>query len=170
MLNLGGSKFTMASRRRGRGGKPESLRLTSMIDMFTILLVFLLKSYSADGQIMTVSNDLLLPESSAQKRPKSTPIVTVTNNYLLLDDERVATTESVLRGPANKPINALMASLQEKRQISEALAKQNSRMKFKGEVSIQGDRKIPFRILKRIMMSCGKAGYGDIYLAVTKTE
>jgi len=56
MLNLDSSKFNVVSRRPRNVNL--QLRLTSMIDMFTILLVFLLKSYSAEGQIVTIAKDL----------------------------------------------------------------------------------------------------------------
>ena len=52
-----------------------TLKLTSMIDMFTILLVFLLKSYSAEGQIVTLSKDLVLPESTSEMEPSSSVLI-----------------------------------------------------------------------------------------------
>ncbi len=168
MLNLGGDKFVLGSRRSRRSGDMR-LRLTSMIDMFTILLVFLLKSYSAEGQIITVTDDLRLPDSTAEKPPASSPVVIVTDRLILLDEEAVATIEEVER-QKNLIIRNLKNGLSEKKEISEALGRENEALGFKGIVTIQGDREIPFRILKKIMVTCGQAGYSNILLAVNQKE
>ncbi|MDQ7052348.1 MAG: hypothetical protein Q9P14_05455 [candidate division KSB1 bacterium] len=69
-----------------------------MIDMFTILLVFLLKSYSAEGQIITLSKDLRLPDSTAEKPPISSPIIMATQEWLLLDDEQIVPIDEIVNG------------------------------------------------------------------------
>ena len=65
--------------------KKVSLNLTSMIDMFTILVVFLLKSYSAEGQIVTVSDALTLPESRSDQRIELNLEIIVTNDAIIVD-------------------------------------------------------------------------------------
>ena len=168
MLNLDANKFTVVSRRR-RGQGDFRLRLTSMIDMFTILLVFLLKSYSAEGQIVTLSKDLRLPDSTAEKPPISTPIIIVTQEWLLLDDEQLVQIAEVARSKALE-ILPLKKRLQEKRALAERLGRMDAALGFKGNITIQGDREIPFRILKKIMYTCGRVGYNNILLAVNKQE
>ncbi|MCA9732254.1 MAG: biopolymer transporter ExbD [Deferribacteres bacterium] len=168
MLNLSGNKFTLGARHRGRSKGSPSLRLTSMIDMFTILLVFLLKNFSAD-QIMTIREDLILPNSTAQKQPAQTPVIVVTDDLILLEDKPVARTDLVANSTSNDIPN-LRAGLLEKKQIADALGRQNAAFSFKGQVTIQGDKEIPFRILKKIMVTCGVVGYSDILLAVYKVE
>ncbi|HHL71046.1 MAG TPA: biopolymer transporter ExbD [Bacteroidetes bacterium] len=169
MLNLGGDKFVLGSRRTRRSADMR-LRLTSMIDMFTILLVFLLKSYSAEGQIITVTDDLRLPDSTAEKPPASSPVVIVTDRMILLDGEAVASIAEVERLQKTLTIRNLRNGLAEKKEISEALGRENEALGFKGIVTIQGDREIPFRILKKIMVTCGQAGYSNILLAVNQKE
>ena len=168
MLNLGGSKFQLGARHRNRQKGSPSLRLTSMIDMFTILLVFLLKNFSA-GQIMTISDDLVLPASTAEKTPMQTPVIVVTDNFIVLDDENVASTAQVAQNE-NLEIPNLKAGLLEKKSISDALERQSAAFAFKGQITIQGDKEIPFRILKKIMVTCATVGYSDILLAVYKSE
>ena len=63
-------KLFVIKPRRNKSISSFTLRLTSMIDMFTILLVFLLQSFSAEGEIMSVAQDLRLPESSAETPPR----------------------------------------------------------------------------------------------------
>ena len=145
------------------------MRLTSMIDMFTILLVFLLKSYSAEGQIITLTKDLRLPDSTAEQPPISTPIVKVTQQLILLDDEPVADLEETYR-ENNLEIPRLRRILSEKRIIAERLGERDPNLGFKGNITIQGDKAIEFRILKKIMYTCGQEGYNNIYLAVTRQE
>jgi biopolymer transport protein ExbD len=169
MLDLSTNKFVLGSRRVRNRNQLVSLRLTSMIDMFTILLVFLLKSYSAEGQIITLSEDLRLPDSTAELPPISTPIVKVTQQTILLDDVPVADIERTYKDN-NLEIAGLGRLLSEKKIISERLGAKDANLGFKGNVTIQGDKEIEFRILKKIMFTCGKAGYNNIYLAVTKQE
>lgn len=168
MLNLGSNKFSIGARNRRSSKGSPSLRLTSMIDMFTILLVFLLKNFSAD-QIMNVREDLVLPNSTAQKQPAQTPVIVVTDQYIVLEDKTVARTAQVANSNSNEIPN-LKAGLIKKKEIAEALGRQNSAFGFKGQVTIQGDKEIPFRILKKIMVTCGVVGYSDILLAVYKVE
>jgi len=165
MLNLDSNKFNIASRRTR--GSDLRLRLTSMIDMFTILLVFLLKSYSAEGQIVTIAKDLRLPDSTAEKPPVATPIIIVTQDWLLLDDEQLISIKKLAYGKRLE-IRPLRARLVQKRRLAEKLGTMDASLRFKGDITIQGDKEIPFRILKKIMYTCGQTGYNNIHLAVNK--
>lgn len=169
MLNLDQNKFNLVPRDPNRRKVDVKLRLTSMIDMFTILLVFLLKSFSAEGQIVTISKDLRLPESTAKKPPVSSPIIITTQQWLLLDDERIAGISDIVRGQ-NLEIPRLRARLAEKRQLAENLGAMDASLGFRGNVTIQGDKEIPFKILKKIMYTCGQEGYNNILLAVNKQD
>ncbi len=171
-LNLGNEEnnptFTVLPRKR-KSYTAFTLRLTSMIDMFTILLVFLLQSFSAEGELMTVSKDLKLPESTAQKPPRATPILVVTNEWLILDGKPVEKLAAI-RGVDRIIIPKLQRRLQEARAFSEKLGALDSKIGFKGEITIQGDREIPFEILKKIMYTCGQVGYNNMLLAVHQEE
>ncbi len=169
MLNLGSNKFSLVARVSRRNHGDLRLRLTSMIDMFTILLVFLLKSYSAEGQIITLSKDLRLPDSTAEKPPISTPIIMATQEWLLLDDEQIVTIDEIVNGKS-LTIRPLQAKLAEKKAIAERLGQMDPSLGFKGNITIQGDKEIPFKILKKIMFTCGQVGYNNILLAVNKQE
>ncbi len=157
-----------ANRKTKRG--TFTLRLTSMIDMFTILLVFLLKSYSADGQIMTVAQDLRLPESTSTTKPPVVSVIAVTREWILVDGrpiqrlEEIATQEQLL-------IPSLQKELARLRSISEGIGQLSSQMRgFSGAIAIQGDRDVTFDLLKRVMLTCGQVGYNDMNLAVVEKE
>ena len=85
----------MVSRKHKRVPEQANLKLTSMIDMFIILLVFLLKSFSASGDIMTVSPDLKLPDSTAEKEPIAASVIEITQEWVLLDGKKVASISEV---------------------------------------------------------------------------
>ena len=147
-----------------------TLRLTSMIDMFTILLVFLLKSYSAEGQIVTVTKDLKLPESTSQKPPQVASVVSVTHDWILLDGRPVEKIDTVLKQP-DLLIQNLYDQLLQLRAITESIGGISDRMGgFKGQIAIQGDRDITFDLMKRIMLTCGKVGYNNMHLTVMQIE
>jgi biopolymer transport protein ExbD len=140
-----------------------------MIDMFTILLVFLLKSYSAEGQIMSVAPDLRLPESIAQKAPQTTSIIAITNDFILLDGKQVTTVSQVISN--NKLlIPELLTELKKLRLLSEKVGEIHSNMGFTGTISLQGDRELPYLVIKKIMFTCGQIGYNDMLLTVIKPD
>ncbi len=143
-----------------------ALKLTSMIDMFTILLVFLLKSYSAEGQIVTLSKDLVLPESTSEKAPKVTSVISITNEWILVDGRPIDKIETVLF-QEELLIDNLHDELLKLRAMSEGIGEISNQMKgFQGNISIQADREITFNLLKRIMLTCGEVGYNNMLLTV----
>ena len=166
MLNLT-KKSTPLNIGRKRGKKPPdlTLRLNSMMDMFTILLVFLLKSFSAEGQLVTVTQDLNLPESTSTKMPEAAPIIAITKEWIMLDDKplvKVADIES----SKDLLIPELDKALRFARRVAEGLGQQGENLGFRGKVDIMGDRETPFRIIKRVMYTCGKNAYNNMQLAV----
>ena len=77
--------FLFAQRARRSKKATFAIRLTSMIDMFTILLVFLLSNYSSEGHIISVSEDLHLPESTSLMKPKVASVISLTSEWILVD-------------------------------------------------------------------------------------
>lgn len=147
-----------------------ALRLTSMIDMFTILLVFLLKSYSTEGQIITVSQDLRLPESTAQTMPRVASVIAITSEWILVDGRPVEKVSTVLSS-SDLLILKLRDELLRLRAITEGLGALSTQMRgFLGNMTIQADREVTFDLLKRIMLTCGNVGYNNMMLAVNQKE
>ncbi len=146
-----------------------NLKLTSMIDMFTILLVFLLKSYSAEGQIMTVTKDLKLPESTSQMQPKVTSVIAITQEWILVDGRPIEKLENIINDEL-LVINPLKDELTKLRTISEGIGSISDQGGFTGNITIQGDRDLTFELVKRIMLTCGSVGYNNMLLAVNQIE
>jgi biopolymer transport protein ExbD len=154
--------------RKGRYGE-AGLTLTSMMDMFTIILLFLLKSYSSEGEILTVDKRLKLPVSISTQSPRPRFVIQVTTDEILAEGEKVEDIENALRS-GDYLIKPLLTALNKNTETIAFVAKNNPNMKFTGEVVVQGDRSIPFALLKKIMYTCGQAGYNGISLAVTSSE
>jgi biopolymer transport protein TolR len=166
------SKSRLKQIRKGRSNaKFKAIRpqLTSVIDMMTVLLCYLLQSFSSEGNIVTVSKNLDLPLSSAQKTPKLTTVVTVNNDVILIEGEALARVDEVLAND-DLVIPQLDTWLQQRRQTTEKIAKYSTSVTFKGDVMIMADKKIRFRLLKKIMYTCGQQGFNNFSLAVIKKE
>ena len=166
------NQSTTLNLRAGKKAKRGTfaLRLTSMIDMFTILLVFLLKSYSADGQIMTVAQDLRLPESTSTTKPPIVSVVAITREWILVDGRPIQRLDEITTGETLL-IPTLQSELVRLRQISEGIGQLSQQMQgFRGNIAIQGDQDVTFDLLKRIMLTCGRVGYNDMNLAVVEKE
>ncbi len=138
-----------------------------MMDMFTIILVFLLKSYSATGQLVTPAAGLEIPDSKTETPAKRPPVeVKVSHNEIVLGDERVALVSEILE-IKKMQIDALVQALEKEKESAEKLSGGET---FKGEVVIQGDKRMPYKLLTKVMYSCGQAGYSKQNFVVYKAE
>ncbi len=139
-----------------------ALQLVSLMDIFTILVFFLLVN-SSDVQVLPNVKDLQMPESIAEQKPRETVVVLVTKHAILVQGTQVATIDEAMNS-AGLMIPALQAALmnQNKRFLSQDLAADIE----KREVTIMGDKEIPYSLLKKVMATCTQSDYGRISLAV----
>lgn len=159
---------TAALRRRGRMTQEAvlaRLQLTSLIDIFTVLLLFLLKSLVVGGTVVTPFPGVKLPASSATAPFKESPVLVVANRHVVVDGEAVCGTEDVA-GSERLKILPIEQALRVLRQKSETLAERSSARKFEGRLIIQADETIPFHVLQKIMYTSQTVGFYDITLAV----
>ncbi len=146
-------------RRRTRG-KQSALNLVSLMDIFTILVFFLLVS-SSNLQQLPNSKDLRLPTSIAKKAPKETLIIAITPNNILVGGRNVALVNEVLSEQAIS-IAALKAELQlqaDKGLFATVADKQNL------SVTIMGDESTPYELMRKILYTCREANYTKIAFA-----
>ena len=138
--------------------------------MFTIILLFLLVNYSAQGEITSADpKKLILPVSTSQKPPNLRLIIQATSDDIIVDGAKVTEIKDVLK-EEDYLIKPILDALNINTEKVEFIAKNNSSVKFTGEVLIQGDRNIPFQLLEKIMYTCGQAGYSNISLSVISSE
>ncbi len=135
--------------------KPQ---LTSLIDIMTILLIFLIKSFSVEGNIITPSPDLELPVSTSKAHPKPITTIEITKNSIVSGGKTITTFEEFSKNEDMK-IAGLFSYLKDKN--PEGVAKDKGK-----ELMIQSDKEIEFNIIKRVMYTCSKAGYSDFTVLV----
>ena len=78
------------SKRKGKRDVTALLSLTAMVDMFTVLVIFLLQNYNATGEILYIPKEVVLPKATSVRELKPAHVVTISNKEVLLDKDRVA--------------------------------------------------------------------------------
>jgi biopolymer transport protein ExbD len=136
--------------------------LVSLMDIFTILVFFLLVN-SGEGEVLPSTRNIDLPESVAEQKPRENVVVMITERDILVQGTRVASVDE-LRASGSSRVDALKRALEAQNQ-RRVLA--DPRAEAVGpEVTIMGSKDIPYQLLKKVMASCTDAGYGKISLAV----
>ena len=158
------SKRAKRMQRHHKRKKSATLNMVSLMDIFTILVFFLLVS-SSTGEVLPSTKSIKLPESTAEKKPKETLTIFINDTDILVQGRKIATVSSVLttKGLVIEPLKKEL-DLQAKRLIG----LQPEGKPFNGEVTVLGDKTLPYKLLKKIMVTCTKANYGNISLAVMK--
>jgi biopolymer transport protein ExbD len=146
---------------------PESLKLTSMMDILTVLLLFLLKSFVVDADTMTPPAAITLPESSSPTTPRPSLVVAIQNDVILVANQPVVRVDEVTAS-SDLFIRALADRLDEATEKADALAVLRGDEEALLKATIQGDRDIEFRVLQRVMYTLSQSGYEEISLAALK--
>lgn len=149
-------------RHHKRARRGATINLVSLMDIFTILVFFLLVN-SSDVQNVPNTKDIQLPESIAEQAPKETLFIMVTEKDLLVQGRKIASVSDILNNNENM-IEALKLELEHQASRNQIPAEQEARR----EISILGDKRIPYRLLKKIMITCNSVNYNNISLAVSK--
>ena len=145
-----------------RNTRSSGLNLVSLMDIFTILVFFLLVN-SSDVETLPNSEDLQLPESIAEEKAKETVVILIGETDILVQGSAVATVAQVQAQKGND-IPALREALKSQ---NDRVLRREARDDIAGrEVTIMGDKDIPYRVLKKVMATCTSADYGQISLAV----
>lgn len=142
------------------------LQITSMIDMFTIILVFLLKSYSSSSVDISPSKDMRLPSSTSLQSPIEALKMMVTEKAIFVDDVEVTKVDGDLLKSKDNVIMPLFNALSDQAKKSKSISSQNSNVQFDGKLIMQADQALNYRILKRVMYTSALAGYTDFKFAV----
>jgi biopolymer transport protein ExbD len=158
-------------RRRGwRNGQQHAsgLTLTSLMDILTCLLFFVLKSFVAGGEVTVPPPGLELPRSTAEHAMTSSLVVAIDKEAILVGSERIALVSDAAASP-DMLIEPLAARLKAAREQMDNIA----RLKGNGQtvsrlVTIQGDEDIQFHVLEKVMYTLGQSGFPDVALAVIK--
>jgi biopolymer transport protein ExbD len=165
--------FKMKSLKSALKGKKSvymNLNLTAMVDMLTIFVVFLLMTFSATGELNFIQKDITMPDASKVKALETAHVVSVsppgpgTPGFITLDGRKVAETAELQKkeGGGDWKIAQLHETLE--------IFKNNDKLtqSYKGNIIVQCDRQVEFKVLKQVMYSTALAGYGNINFAVNQ--
>ena len=147
---------------RSKNKKPPALNLVSLMDVFTILVFFLLVN-SSSSDVLEPPKEITLPDSVVETKPRETVVILVTEEAILVQGEPVALMPDVLQSKGNEIPEIKDTLLRQRKKVIGVSTKTVAESK---EVTILAHKTIPFKVLKRIMSSCTAAGYGKISLAV----
>jgi len=156
------------ARKSRKYGEQSDLSLTSMMDVMTIILVFLIKQVDTEGQLVTAAENLVLPLSTSTKVPKEVSLgLVVDHNWVLVDGQQIVET-SVVSDQDSLLVAALDAVLKEKRETEKAalLAKGESD-EGGGNIIVQLDKNTAYDIMFKVMATCGASGFTNVAFAVT---
>ena len=160
MVKSGRAKRMEKHHKRNKG--MVALNLVSLMDIFTILVFFLLVN-SSDVESLPNTKDLQLPESIAEKKAKETVVILIGEVDIIVQGTPVVKVAEVMATKGNY-IPALREALQSQ---NDRVLRRTAQAEIVGrEVTIMGDKDIPYRLLKKVMATCTQADYGQISLAV----
>ena len=163
--DLARNRFRKALARKKRKereaeGEIKELNITAMMDIMTIILVFLIKSFSSSSITVTASEDIRLPQSAARATPKDTVAITVTPRHILVADKVKATLDKQMQPRpdemAGKLILPLDAALKKEVEKLKYIAERNPAAPFLKEVSVIGDKRIPYELLSEVLYTAGQ--------------
>lgn len=142
--------------------KLTKMPLTSLMDVFTILVFFLLVN-SGSVEVMEAPKNVKLPEAQVEAKPRETVVIFISPEDVLVQGQAVAQVADILDGKAESfdPITARLAELRDNivGPSTEALAGSQ-------EVTILADKSVPFIVIRRVMSACTGEGYENVSLAV----
>ena len=152
----------MQSHHKRKKGRGSALNMVALMDIFTILVFFLLVSISSE-KVLPVAKDLILPVSTSKILPKKSLVIAITDQQILLQGRPVLNRSNLQK---NHPLilktlhSSLLAFLQSK----EAKDLNNKK------VTIMGDKDIHYSLVKSVMATASQAGYERISFAVSRAE
>jgi biopolymer transport protein ExbD len=162
-------KLEVAAAKLGHAGRKSlyaPLNLVAYIDMMTMLVIFLLMSFSATGELVFVQKNIVLPDAQNWTDLERAPVISVSKDVVTLDGAQVATSDELLRDSATGDFK--IAELHDKL----VTLKNNYKLlhpgeEFNGIAIVQSDKNVEYKMLKKITYTAAVAGYQNVNFAVT---
>ena len=143
--------------------KITKMNLTSLMDVFTILVFFLLVN-SATTEVLEAPKQIKLPNSAIETKPRETVVIFVSPNEVLVQGEPVALVADILALDGAQPVAGIGERLNE---LTQSIIGINTQVVAESqEVTILADKSVPFNVVKKVMSTCTSEGYTRISLAV----
>lgn len=153
-----------------RKGVYAGLYLTSMVDMFAIMVIFLLQSFSADGELIVLPKGLELPKAENTGSLEQSPSLVIGLDQVLLEGTVIAATPRVAEQtewsiPELQTALKNFRDIETKKAIAKGLSEEEIAKNLK-KINISADRRLPFQVVKKIIYNAGYSGYPDFRFAV----
>lgn len=152
----------------GRTSMIADLNVTPMVDMLTMLVIFLLMTFSASGELLSINKDIVLPKAYNAVELEQAPVIAISNKQILVQNKFVM---DASEADKDKYPDMKLTPLWERLQLErEKWKAYHPTQKFPGQVIIQGDKSVPFSVVSMIMFTCAQAEYGSLNFAVQRTD
>jgi len=151
----------------GRKEVDHQIPLIPFIDFLIVLVIFLLMSFSASGELIAQQPTITMPDAKNTQQIEISPIIAVDERVITLDGTRVADTQTQGQSAQVDRIEPLIQGLEAEKRKWETIHPSEP---FAGQVIVQADRNIDFRVVKKVMFSAAAAGYGNVSFAVNQRE
>ena len=157
------------SRIRRRKSVITSINLTALIDLFTVLVLFLLFHLAGGADVLPPSDKLKLPSSISETPPEATVVVMITSEDISVEGFKIGKIQEIL-DQEDMLIPKLKEELDKHANKAKAIGEAMGTELFAGKITIIGDQGTPFRLLEKVMFTCSLAEFSDIDLAVIQKE
>lgn len=157
------AKYMLEHQLRNRAD--GQLNLIPMIDILTVMVSFLLV-YSTNVEVVQNSKGIEIPQSISENQPRQTVVVMLTKDDLFVQGERIASVADVRASPGDI-IEPLRAALKRPTLVGQQITAQDLAQR---EITVMGDKSLPYDVIKKVMRTCTDADYGRISLAVLQKD
>jgi biopolymer transport protein ExbD len=151
----------MIALNKHRKDRGASLNMVSLMDIFTILVFFLLVT-SSDSESLPSAKSIKLPSSTTEQQPKKTLVIMVSEKDIKINGKHIVDISDAMKSD-KKIIPRLALELIER-------AKKESQKKKRYDITVMGDKEIPYKLLKKIMLTCAGTKFANISLAVVRKQ
>ena len=151
----------------GKKSVDQELPLIPFIDFLIVLIVFLIMQFEASGQLVTTVSTITMPDAHNTELLERYPIIAVDANTVVLDGNRVADTNTLAASAQVERIESLIQNLETLKRNWSILHPAET---FPGNVILQADINVDYRVIKKVMFSAAQAGYANVSFVVNNKQ
>ncbi len=153
--------FKPSASKKNRKKEEGTLNMNSMMDMLTIMLLFLLVNFSTSGALATKADGMKPPKIVTKNKPKKMLVINVSTGHIFFKKESIVELDQVIAQKKSFIIQALAEKLEEEKTRAEDLETKFG-IEFKRELIIVADERTPFDVLLKVIVTCGRNGFSNI--------
>jgi len=137
-----------------------------MVDMMTMLVIFLLQQFSATGEVLYMQKDIKLPDARHGQQIEIAPVISISPEQLVVSGQKVANLADLEKQPSQL-VEPLVEKLRDEKKKWDFIHQNDAdrEKNWKGDVNVQADVKVPFRVVRCVLASASEAGYDNVNFA-----